>query len=181
MDICISRVTFVKTFNFELFLQQKVKVNFWNRVASICKFWKHYNLNNHDFPLYLIIIRIIIITIMPNDLQNYQQSFLSAIVPVNYHAHTWMITRMSHFILLINKLKSLKVAKCRKARMNKKWWRQMKDEWRMMKDDDFKFLRGFGNWQRNGRTLVNVESLSRLKTLIETNFIFYPATHEFIS
>lgn len=89
MDICISRVTFVKTFNFELFLQQKVKVNFWNRVASICKFWKHYNLNNHDFPLYLIIIRIIIITIMPNDLQNYQQSFLSAIVPVNYHAHAY--------------------------------------------------------------------------------------------
>ena len=33
----------------------------------------------------------------------------------------------------------------------------------MMKDDDFKLLRGFGNGQTNGRTLVVVESLSRLK------------------
>ena len=34
----------------------------------------------------------------------------------------------------------------------------------MMKDDDFKLLRGFGNGQTNGRTLVVVESLSRLKS-----------------
>ena len=36
----------------------------------------------------------------------------------------------------------------------------------MMKDDDFKLLRGFvTDRQTNGRTFVNVESLSRLKTL----------------
>ena len=39
----------------------------------------------------------------------------------------------------------------------------MNNEGRMMKDDDFKLLRGFGDRQTNGRTFVNVESLSRLK------------------
>ena len=40
----------------------------------------------------------------------------------------------------------------------------------MMKDDDFKLLRGFDDRQTdrqtNGRTFVIVESLSRLKSLI---------------
>ena len=39
----------------------------------------------------------------------------------------------------------------------------MKDEGYMMKDDDFKLLRGFGDRLTNGRTFVNVESLSPLK------------------
>ena len=32
-----------------------------------------------------------------------------------------------------------------------------------MNDDDFKLFRGFGDRLTNGRTFVNVESLSRLK------------------
>ena len=45
-------------------------------------------------------------------------------------------------------------------------WMMMDEGW-VMKDDDFKLLRGFASWQTdgqtNGRTLVIVESLSRLK------------------
>ena len=68
--------------------------------------------------------------------------------------------------IIVNKLKSLKVAKWRKDewRMMKDEWRMIKYEWRMikyewrmmkderwrMKDDDFKLLKGFALWQTDG-------------------------------
>ena len=46
----------------------------------------------------------------------------------------------------------------------------------MVKDDDFKPLRGFDDGQTNGRTtFVNVESLSRLKTVLHC-FLYYVST-----
>ena len=70
-----------------------------------------------------------------------------------------------------NKLKILKVAKWRKDEwgMMKDEWKIIKYEWRMMKDEWWRMMISscwgvlLPNRRTDGRTFVNVESLSRLK------------------
>ena len=64
--------------------------------------------------------------------------------------------------IIVNKLKSLKVAKWRKDE-----WRMMKVEWRMMNDEGwcFQAVKGFYRWT-DEQTFVIVESLLQLKIMV---------------